>query len=491
MKYKNILAVFLIIGAIVAIRAYTLYWGFIYDHFLVPPGGDAANHILVIKGFISQGRYFSLGGYPPGYHALMAFLSQSFNIDPVKLVTLTGPILAVLPIIATYIAAKKLLGQVAALFAAGLVGLGGTGIILGYGDGNYPNLLGSQFLMILGFGYLASALNGRLYQNLGIAGLLFILLAFFHHLSFTLFLAIFLVYWAGLIIIQRFEGDKIPRLKQFLVLSIFVIALAGVVGFIVFGRAAAIPGFWELVKGQPQPYFDRYLTTPLSLGQYPETVGGLIWVSGILGLVLILSGRSQVAWEKRWLIVCWIGTIFLLSRLSAAGLPGRFTRELTIPLAIAGGYLGQILVSQGRNLVNRLVIGGIFAVLIVLHTTMLITGPFQLPEGLKSMVWFWPEDKRRLDVINALPTGSVVAMPLASPFYEVLAKQSKVVFTADPTGANYIFIVNKTNPSPDPIAYPFFKGYDVSRKSLEEYPWAKQVIKLRDGSILKKVIHRG
>lgn len=490
MQIKRIGALFVIVvlASIIGLRLYLLYWGFWYDRFLVPPGDDVANHISLIKAILTTGSYLEISSYPPGYHGLMAVFSKIFSADPFKLVTYSGPILVILPVIATFVLTKRWFNPPAALIAAALVGLTGAGPIFAYGDGNYPNLVGGGFFMILGFAYAILALREKPLRNSAIATAWLIALALTHHLSFAIFILISLVY-AVILIIAHLVFDrsllKLETIKRFILPGIVA---AMIVGVLIYGKTLILPLVQGLLTGNQPAYLTAYFSTPISLGQYGEIVGGLPWLVGILGLITLVFVRSSVPWERRWFIITWIVTLFIASRLSAVGVPGRFVRELTVPLAISGGYFGVWLIGQARTKVYRLIAAGIIAILIVTNTVMLLVGPFTLPEGFSRLVWFWPEDQEKLAVLQGLPSQSRIVATPSSPYYEVLIKDRFITVSGDVGNNEYLFIGTKPRGNPDGKVYPYFADFDKIKATLLEFQLAKTIKTFPDGSQIKKVV---
>lgn len=489
-KFRINLSITLILLFIIALRAYTLYWGFLYDGFLVPPGGDAPNHLTIIKNIMATGQYFSgTIGYPPSYHIAMVVLSRLFHTSPLYMVTTTGPLLVLFPVVVTYFAARKLFGPLTGIISAAMVGLVGVGPLRGYIDGNYPNLLGSECFMVLGLSFLVASLREKPLLNLALGTLMLVLLSITHDLSLALFLAIIVSFLVALLFIHRLQPVKLPHYHYFIWLSSGIVITISILGWAV-GRVSSLVAYGSFLIGKAPTLFDAYLRTPLALDQYPETIGPLVWYGGVIGLIVLVSmPRKTIGWERRLLLIVWIAFVFLISRLSISGLPARFTRELTIPLAISAGYGLAWFIGEAKNRFTQIITAGIASWLLVTNIAMVSTGPFKLPGGFRQMVWFWPEDQEKLDYLQALPVNSTIASTPSSPFYQVLLDHRRLEVTSEPSQFQYILVANKTATNPDPIAYPYFAQYETIRQALERYPNAMTIKTFADGSVVKKVVN--
>ena len=87
--------------------------------------------------------------YPPGFHTLTAVISRLSGLRPLEVFPVLAPILLLLPALASYTLARRLWGWqysgAAALFSGVLLG----GTYYYYNDAMYPNLVTSQFLLVL------------------------------------------------------------------------------------------------------------------------------------------------------------------------------------------------------------------------------------------------------------------------------------------------------------------------------------------------------
>ena len=141
-------------------------------------GVDHYSHVVMANRMMSVGEIEPYLIYPPGFHTMTAEVSRLSGLDPLRIFPVLGPALLLLPALALYVLAKRLWGQEYGVAAALLtVLLGGTYYY--FNDAMYPNLVTSQFLMVLAIASLVSVYrvpstrNGLLLALLGSAVVLY------------------------------------------------------------------------------------------------------------------------------------------------------------------------------------------------------------------------------------------------------------------------------------------------------------------------------
>lgn len=475
---------------IIGLRYYLIRFGFIYDGFVVPPGGDPAVHIQLAQYLASGHSWLSSGlQYPPGFHLIVVGVANLFHISILQSVTTLGQITVLLPILATFIIADKWFNRTVALIATALIGLASASPIVAYMDGNYPNLVGSGFLMIIGFTYFVESLREKPFVNSVIASVAFILLAFVHHLSFILMLAVIIIYLIVLFIDQHRTGNHIPHFKRVGAFAFVGIVLSGGLGWYLFGKTLFLPALTKIVNGLAPSFSDAYLARPLPLGEYASTLGPVVLVMGIIGLLLILNSTSpSLKPERKLFVLTWVSVLVILSQLSIVGIPARLARELAVPFALTGGVLASALVALARERWRRWLTMGIIGVFITTQTVMLMTGPAHLPEGFSQMIWLNKKDLPKIAALNSLPDGVSIVMTPASPYYNVLVPNKKLVVSQTFDGSSYVFRGEKLNPNPDPVAYPYFANFTMIENALKKIPNTKILYSFPDGSEIRQVL---
>lgn len=475
---------------IIGLRYYLIRFGFIYDGFVVPPGGDPAVHIQLAQ-FLASGHSWLAPGlqYPPGFHLLVVGVANLFHISILQSVTILGQITVVLPILATFIIADKWFNRTVALVATAFIGLASASPVIAYMDGNYPNLIGSSFLMIIGFTYFVESLREKPFVNSIYASIAFILLAFVHHLSFILMLAIIIVYLGVVFIDQHRTGNHLPHFKRVGAFAFVGIILSGGLGWYLFGKASFLPAIARIFNGSIPSFSNAYLSRPLALGEYSATLGPLVLVMGIVGFLLIMNSTSpSLKPERKIFVLTWISVVVILSQLSIIGIPSRLARELAVPFALSGGVLANALVALARERWRKWLTFGIIIIFITSQTTMLTTGPAHLPEGFSQMIWLYKKDLPKIAALNSLPDGVSIVMTPVSPYYNVLVPNKKFVVSQTFDGSSYVFLGKKLNPVPDPIAYPYFANFDTIDTALRTIPNTKIIFSFPDGSEIREVL---
>lgn len=475
---------------IIGLRYYLIRFGFIYDGFVVPPGGDPAVHIQLAQ-FLASGHSWLSSGlqYPPGFHLLVVGVANLFHISILQSVTILGQITVLLPILATFIIADKWFNRTVALVATALIGLASASPVIAYMDGNYPNLIGSSFLMIIGFTYFVESLREKPFINSIIASIAFILLAFVHHLSFILMLAVIIIYLIVLFIDQHRTGNHLPHFKRVGAFAFVGIVLSGGLGWYLFGETLFLPALTKIIGGSTPSFSDAYLSRPLALGDYSATLGPLVLVMGIIGFLLIMNSQSpSLKSERKIFVLTWLSVIVALSQLSIIGLPSRLARELAIPFALCGGIVAHSLIVLARERWRKWLTLGMLFIFITSQTTMLMTGPANLPEGFASMIWLDTRDLPKIKALNSLPNGSTIAMTPSSPYYSALVPNKQLFVSPTLDKARYIFLAAKTKAHPDPVAYPYFAGFEYIDTALRTIPNTKIIFSFPDGSEIREVL---
>ena len=112
-------------------------------------GVDHYSHAVMTNLMMTRGEIEPYLIYPPGFHTTTAEISRLSGLDPLAIFPVLGPVLLLLPALSCYVLGSRVwsweVGVVAASFCGVLVG--GTYYYLD--DAMYPNLIGSQFLLVL------------------------------------------------------------------------------------------------------------------------------------------------------------------------------------------------------------------------------------------------------------------------------------------------------------------------------------------------------
>ena len=303
-------------------------------------GVDHYSHAVMAELMMTEGRIEPYLIYPPGFHAMTAVLSRLTGLEPLELFPVVAPLLLLLPALALYVLANRLwgweCGVAAALFS---VLLGGTYYY--YNDAMYPNLVTSQFLMVLAVAALIGTYASRPSPR---GGLLLALLGssvVLYHPVGSMYLAVVLAFVGLLLVPYLLLRDRPQGVALFL--SLVLLGLLSVVyAWDTYDLGGTIAGFFggsgasstgaaiNMAVGTQLPY-----TLDFLLGNMVSQP--VAWL-GLLGVFLV---AGELLWRRTnrlqtlayLTLVFWALLLFVGSRTTLTGFPQRFGRDLCVPLA--------------------------------------------------------------------------------------------------------------------------------------------------------------
>ncbi|MGH3149083.1 MAG: hypothetical protein ACRDTR_25150, partial [Rubrobacter sp.] len=287
------------------------------------------------------------------------------------------PMLMLLPALACYTLARRLWGFEYGVAAALLSGAVIGGSYYYFNDAMYPNLVASQFLMVLAVAALL-----RMYSHPSVRGGLLLALVgssvvFYHQVS-SLYLALLLavvgLFFVPYLLLRERERGVALLLSLALFGFLAVVYAWGTydVGRVVAGLAGGPRGGETtsavgMALGSQNPYEIGYL------------IGAIVsqpvaWL-GLLGAVLMLAGlrgrwdRPQaLAWAT---LVVWALILFAGSRTSFSGFPQRFGRDLGVPLSLLAALA---LITILRSLLKQRAPAAVFAASLAVVLVVSVTG---------------------------------------------------------------------------------------------------------------------
>ena len=344
-------------------------------------GVDHYSHAVMANRMMEVGRIEPYLIYPPGFHTLTASVSRLTGLDPLEIFPVLGPALLLLPALALYTLGNRLwgwpYGVTAAFFS---VLLGGTYYY--FNDAMYPNLVTSQFLLVVALASLVtmyrspSARNGLALATLGSAVVLY-------HPVASMYLAALLALVGLCFALPLIFQDR--RGGLLLTLSLALLAtLAVVYAWHTYGLGAEISQLFGGGGGG---------TTGEAVGMavntqaiYPEgfLVGTMVsqpvaWL-GLLGIFLLIVrvGRAGgiTVTLAHLTVFFWVAILFAGSRLSVTGFPQRFGRDLGIPLALLAA-LGLVAVLKSVGTRRRMPAVFAASVVVLLSVALVGTGAAQ------------------------------------------------------------------------------------------------------------------
>jgi hypothetical protein len=317
-------------------------------------GVDHYSHAVMAELMMTRGEIAPYLIYPPGFHTLTAMLSRLSGLVPLEIFPVLAPALLLLPPLACYALARRVWGRpqgvAAALFSGVLLG----GTYYYYNDAMYPNLVTSQFLLVLTIAALA-----RLYASPSPrAGLLFALLGssvVLYHPVASLYeaalLAVVAVVFLPYLLLRERKTGLTLLASLVLLGSLAVVyawdtydlprAVAGLVDGSGAGASATAVG---MAVGTQAPY-------PLGFLAGTMVTQPVVWL-GLLGALLVVGDLVGRVGPPRALaqitVLLWALLLFVGSRTPLTGFPQRFGRDVGVPMAIlAAVALVTILRSLG------------------------------------------------------------------------------------------------------------------------------------------------
>ncbi len=306
-------------------------------------GLDHYSHAIMTDRIMSEGEIEPYFVYPPGFHAMSAVVSRLSGLDPLEIFSVLGPTLLLLPALSCYVLARRLWGHeygVAAAFFSGVI-MGGSYYY--FNDAMYPNLMASQFFLVLTVAALfrlyrwPSTRNGLLLALLGSSVVLY------HQVS-SPYLALLLALVATL-----FLPYLLLRERRRGVVLLLSLGLLGVLSALYAWETYDPPQVIASAKGGGTD--ETSALVDMAIGtQVPYEMGLLVGVIvsqpvawlGLLGTLFVASVLVRQWWGvpqtlAYLTLLLWPLLLFVGSRTSYSGFPQRFGRDLGIPLAVLAG----------------------------------------------------------------------------------------------------------------------------------------------------------
>ena len=307
-------------------------------------GVDLYSYSVMANLTMSEGKIEPYLIYPPGFHTMTAEVSRLSGLDPLDIFPVLGPALLLLPALSCYVLGSRLWGReygvVAAFFCGVLVG----GTYHYFNDAMYPNLVASQFLLVLAIAALIrlyalpSIRRGFLLAILGSSVVLY------HQVS-SLYLALLLALLAPCLLPYLLARER--RTGLILLGSLALLcALSALYAWYTYDLPRLVGGLLGHSEESP-----TRAAVNMTIGtQVPYAIDYLIvaivsqpvaWL-GLLGAALLAADRRCLASKARALayvtLLVWAVLLFAASRTSLSGFPQRFGRDLGVPLALLGAF---------------------------------------------------------------------------------------------------------------------------------------------------------
>ncbi|AHY45773.1 Hypothetical Protein RradSPS_0490 [Rubrobacter radiotolerans] len=322
-------------------------------------GVDHYSHAVMANRMMSEGEIFPYLVYPPGFHLAVAEVSRLGGLDPLEIYPVLGPLLPLLPALACYVLAKRLWGWRVGTAAAFLVGLVAGGPYYYLNDSMYPNLVASQFLLVLTVAALVALYvapswrSGLLLAALGSSVVLY------HQVS-SLYLGLLLAAVSASVLPYLLLRERRTGLVLFGSLALLTLVSALYAWF-----TYDLPGVVASALGLSEAGATGDAVSSAIGTQRPFTPGALLgtivsqpisWLALLGGFLaagaFLRRGREPLPGRLALLtLALWAGVILSGSLTSFSGFPQRFGRDLGVPLALFAAFG---LVSLGRSLATRM-----------------------------------------------------------------------------------------------------------------------------------------
>ena len=320
-------------------------------------GVDHYSHTVMANLMMTRGEIEPYLIYPPAFHTLTAMVSRLSGLEPLEIFPVLAPTLFLLPALACYTLARRVwgppYGTAAALFSGVLLG----GTYYYYNDAMYPNLVTSQFLLVLTIAALAglyaspSPRTGLLFALLGSSVVLYHPVASLYEAALLAPVAAFFVPY----LLARERRTGLVLLASLALLGLLSVAYAwdtydlpqAVAGLVDGSEAGASATAVGMAVGTQAPYTLDFLSG--TMVTHP-----VVWL-GLLGATFVVTdllgrrvGRPRALAYVT--VLLWALLLFAGSRMPLTGFPQRFGRDVGVPVAILAAVA---LVAIGRSLGPR------------------------------------------------------------------------------------------------------------------------------------------
>jgi hypothetical protein len=362
------LARYLALPAVLLVALVRGYLGPVLHDWPFIRGVDHYSHGVMANLMLTEGEIYPYLIYPPGFHTMTAMISRLSGLRPLEIFPVLGPALVLLPALALYALARRLWGWEYGVAAAGFsVVLGGTYYY--YNDAMYPNLVTSQFLLVLAVAALCalysspSARPGLLLALLGSSVVLY------HQVS-SMYAAALLALVGVFFLPFLLLHDRRRGLALFFSLALLG-SLSVVYAWDTYDLPEAVGGLLGLTEESATGDAVGMAVGTQVTYELGFLVGTMVsqpvaWL-GILGAFLLLRGRLETPRALSYLtLLFWVLLLFVGTRTSLVGFPQRFGRDLGVPVAIlAAVALVAVLRSLGPHRRPAAVFAASLAVLTV------------------------------------------------------------------------------------------------------------------------------
>ena len=307
-------------------------------------GVDHYSHAVMANLMMSEGKIEPYLIYPPGFHTMTAEVSRLSGLDPLDVFAVLGPALLLLPALSCYVLGRRLWGReygvVAAFFCGVLVG----GTYHYFNDAMYPNLVASQFLLVLAIAAMVEVYSVPSIRAGSLLAILGSSVVLYHQVS-----SLYLVLLLALVTLCLLPY-LLARERRTGIVLLASLALLGALSIFYAWDTYNLPQVVAGLRGDSATSSTGAAVNMAIGTQVPYDIDYLVgaivsqpiaWL-GLLGAALLVADRRCWASKRRVLayftLLLWAVVLFAGSRTPLSGFPQRFGRDLGIPLALLAAF---------------------------------------------------------------------------------------------------------------------------------------------------------
>ena len=307
-------------------------------------GVDHYSHAVMANQMLSEGSYGEYLIYPPGFHTMTAMISRLSGLEPIDIFPVLGPMLFVLPTLALYTLGSRLWGREYGLISAAFGGMLVGGSYLYFNDSMYPNLVTSQFLLVLTVAALVRLYSSASWRTVFAVALLGSSVILYHQVS-SLYLALLLAVVSVFLLPYLLFKEHRKGLALLTSLGLLTV-LSVVYAWDTYDLPQLVAGFLEGSETS-----DTGAAVDMAIGTQPsyaaefligEAISQPVAWLGLLGVFLVAGiRRSQERLSQglaRFTLLAWVFILFVGSVTPLSGFPQRFGRDLGIPLSLLAAF---------------------------------------------------------------------------------------------------------------------------------------------------------
>ena len=465
---------FLVLVAIIWRLIYA-YYPIIHFSNLTPPGDDGAGHMYYITKLVTEGYKIRINGYPMGFHLFVILISKILSQTPLNVLVWLTPGLMVIPMPVIYWSGKRTFSNPAAgALAAFVWSFIALSPVRAYGDGNYPNMLASSFYLPFAITAFYLLINKPRWRYLLSAILFSSLIIITHFLTLT-YLIIAVIPWLIFVLASYIFSAKLHRKLVVIIGIVASVLILSALAWFVIGPTVK-PYIETLLQGKSLATYFGAISEPISLQQMQELNNPLIIIMGLIGLLILMLSHNNR--PQKYLLAFWIVILFAASSSSYFGLPGRFVRELAIPLSLAFGYGAYHLWTWAKQYKRGWMVVAIIIIIISIDWVASFSRPYSLPQPFKSIQRVQGEQIETYDWLNAhIAEGQTVLSNNHNPYVSYLINTSVYVPTSTGAvpdklpkwGITYILIGARPSQSREE-QYPYFLHFDDISVKMQKIP---------------------